>query len=164
MDTKKSRKNKLTKEEGLNKLRKFCAYRDRCHHEVRYKLIEYQIYGDDLEVIMAELIAEDFLDEERFTRSYVGGKFRIKKWGKNKIIAELKKRQISAYCIKKAMAMIEDEEYQHALHYILSKKVRISNLDMADARDFQKLYRYGISRGYEPGLVQKVGNEIKDFA
>ena len=111
------------KDRALSKLQKYCAYQERCHQEVRSKLIELKIYGDDLEEIIAELISDNFLNEERFAIAYAGGKFRMKKWGKVRIRIELKKRKISDYCIKKAMQEIDEEGYMEGLYKVIEKKI-----------------------------------------
>ena len=102
-------KKYLSKADALKRMQRYCAYQDRCHSEVRTKLIELGVYGDTLEEIMAELVIERFLDEERFARSYVRGKFRLKKWGRVRIKRELKLRKISAYCQRKGLEEIEEE-------------------------------------------------------
>ena len=121
MQRNKKQKKRLTEEEALSKLMKYCAYQDRCHQEVRTKLIQLEVYGDKLEQVMSRLIEEDFLNEERFARSFARGKFRIKKWGKNKITQALKRKNISPYCIRKAMTEIGDQEYEKTLNDLLVK-------------------------------------------
>ena len=111
-----------SKEEALDKLQRYCAYQDRCHQEVRSKLLDLGIYGEDLEEIIVQLISDNFLNEERFARSYARGKFRIKRWGRNRIWQELQKRQISDYCLRKAMEEIDEAEYQKTLWELLEKK------------------------------------------
>ena len=149
----KNKKTKyITKEEGLAKLQKFCAYQDRCHQEVRTKLITLGIYGDDLEQIIVELIADNFLNEERFARSYARGKFRMRRWGRVRILNELKFRKITDYCIRNAMTEIEEEDYLETLIEILEKKKRqIKEKDTFIANN--KIAKYAISRGFETGLV-----------
>jgi len=151
---------KFTQEIVLEKLKKYCAYQDRCHQEVRYKILSYKVYGDDLEEIISELIQENFLNEERFAKSYARGKFKIKKWGKNKIKQELLKRRISAYCIKKAMLEIDDELYIQTLKTIIQKKIDSqSNYSILIRRD--KAIKYAYSRGYETNLIYKIIKEIE---
>ena len=138
--------------DALKKLQRYCAYQDRCHAEVRSKLIDLGIYGDTLEEIMAELVTDNFLNEERFARSYARGKFNIKKWGRTRIRQELKKRKITDYCIRKAMEEIEEEDYQKTLHLLIEKKAA----QMEDAFSFQnkaKIANYLIRRGFESKLV-----------
>jgi len=154
-----SKKFKSTKEIALGKLQRYCAYQDRCHQEVRSKLIELQIYGDDLEEIISELIQENFLNEERFARSFARGKFRIKKWGKIKIRQELKKRKLSDYCLKKAMEEIEADDYLKELKILLQKK--LSTLKETDPfKRKQKLAAYALRKGFEPPLVWQLVKEV----
>lgn len=138
--------------DALKKLQRYCAYQDRCHSEVRSKLLDLGVYGDTLEEIMALLITDNFLNEERFARSYARGKFNIKKWGRNRIKQELKRRQITAYCIRKAMEEIEEEDYQKTLYLLIEKKAA----QMEDPFSFKnkaKIANYIIRRGFESSLV-----------
>lgn len=138
--------------EALEKLQQFCAYQERCHREVRSKLIRLGIYGQDLEDIMAGLIAGNFLNEERYARSFARGKFRMKHWGKNRIRQELKGRDIADYCIEKAMEEIGEQEYQQALEQVIRKK----NALLKESSPFKrknKLAQFAIRRGFEAELV-----------
>ncbi|MEM9990663.1 MAG: regulatory protein RecX [Bacteroidota bacterium] len=149
----------FSKAEGLSKLQAYCAYQDRCHQEVRSKLIELGIYGDDLEEVIAELITDNFLNEERFARSFARGKFRIKQWGRLRIQQELKQRAISAYCMRKAMEEIEEEDYQTTLETILLKKNTTTKAkDLYERKS--KLARYALSRGFESGLIWETLHRI----
>lgn len=110
------------------------------------------IYGDDLEEIIAELIQDNFLNEERFARSYARGKFNIKKWGRIRIRRELKMRKISDYCLRKAMEEIEETAYIDTLQQLIEKK-------WAALRDKDKFIKKGkvakylAGKGYESGLI-----------
>lgn len=150
---------KFSQELAFQKLKKYCAYQDRCHQEVRTKLISLKIYGDDLEEIIAALIQENYLDEERFTRSYARGKFRFKRWGRNKIKQNLQLRRISSYCIKKGMEEIEEEEYMDTLRLILEKQI-IKYSEEAEIIRKDKAIKYANKRGFEADLIFKV---IKDL-
>jgi regulatory protein len=157
------RKKYISKEAALQKIQRFCAYQERCHKEVRFKLIELGIYGDDLEELMVSLIGDNFLNEERFAKTYARGKFRLKQWGKLRIIGELKARDISDYCIKRAMEEIDETEYVNTLRGIISKRKGLESNTLDAFSLYQKLAQYAISRGYEPDLVWRVINE-KDEA
>ena len=144
-----------SKEIALNKLKHYCAYRDRSHREVRTKLLKLEVYGDDLEEIMNELIKEKYLDELRYACSFARGKFRMKKWGRNKIKQHLKQHEISDYCLRKAMKEIDEEEYLSVLEELIEKK----KLDYADTNTFkqnQKVIKYCISRGFEMQLILEI--------
>jgi len=145
-------------EENLEKLRRYCVYQDRCHQEVRTKLLSLKVYGDELEEIMAELVSENFLNEERYARSYCRGKYKIKKWGRNKIRQELKKRYISDYCIKKGMTEIEEDIYMENLIHLMEKK-KSEYRGKAKVKD--KLIKFLISKGYESHLVFEILKDEK---
>lgn len=145
-------KKYLTKEAALKKAQRYCAYQDRCHQEVRYKLLEWGVYGDTLEEVLVELIEERFLDEERFARSFARGKFRMRQWGRDRIRRELKQRQISAYCLRKALEEIDEADYLATLESILEKRLHQYATDRPFERN-QKSAAYAIRRGYEVQLV-----------
>ena len=98
-----------TQKQALIKAESYCAYQERCQQEVRDKLYSWGLHEVQVENVIADLIASNFINEERFAKAYAGGKFRIKKWGRVKISIELKRRKISTYCIKKGLAEIEEE-------------------------------------------------------
>ena len=153
---------KLSFEKALAKLQKFCAYQERCQEEVRSKLLELGIYGEKLDSIIAELIADDFINEERFAQTFARGKFKIKKWGKNRIIQELKFRKISDYCIKKALKEIDDQLYVETLSKILNDKLtQWGDLHLTEKK--YKTAQYALMRGYESELIWKLLNEKENF-
>lgn len=144
----------FTYEEIKKKISAYCAYQERCHLEVRNKLRQYGLYGTILENIMAWLITENFLKEERYARTIAGGKFRIKKWGRIKIVQFLKKKQVSDYCIRQAIEEINEDEYQEAIMILIKKKS--NQLDESDRyKKTNKIARFMIGKGYEPDLVWK---------
>ncbi len=138
----------------LNKLRRYCAYQERCHEEVRTKLLSLKIYGNDLEEVINTLIEENFLNEERFARSFAGGKFRVKKWGKQKILRELKLRKISDYCIRKAMEEIPDDDYDKTLRSLIAASMKKYAGDPFVQRS--KTANYCIARGFEHDRVWEI--------
>ena len=144
-----------SKDEALLNIQRYCALQERCHREVRYKLIEHGIYGDLLEEIISELISNNFLDEERFARTFARGKFRIKQWGRNKIKQELKLRDISAYSIKAAMQEIVDSEYITTLETLLLKKERTTSFKNQYDR-LKKLTDFALGKGYEYELIAEL--------
>lgn len=131
----------------VEKMRKYCLYRDRCHSEVRSKLIQEKIYGDELEEIIACLIQENFLNEERFARSYVKGKFTQNKWGKVKIEMELKRLKVSPYCIKKGFEEINEELYRNTIDQLWEKKMKTTKGDSPFAKN-KKVAQYLMNKGY----------------
>ncbi|MCB0563890.1 MAG: RecX family transcriptional regulator [Phaeodactylibacter sp.] len=153
----------VSKEEALAKLQRYCAYQERCHEEVRSKLLDMGIYSDWREEIIVQLIEENFLNEERFARAFARGKFRIKQWGRTRIRQELKKRKISDYCLRKAMEEIEEEDYLNTLRTALIKK-NISLKEEDPYRRKSKLARYAVSRGFESELAWQLINDMDLFS
>ena len=121
--------------------------------------MELGVYGDDLEEVISDLIQENFLNEERFARSFARGKFRIKKWGRIRIRQELKMRDISAYCLRKAVTEIEEEDYLESLQKVLKKKDGLLK-EKDEFKRKNKLVKYAISRGYETHLVWEAVNAM----
>jgi regulatory protein len=135
------------------KMESWCAYQDRSHFEARLKLKTFTNNQREIEFIIAELIISNFLNEERFACSYARGKFRIKHWGRTKIVLGLKQFQVSEYCIKKAMKEIDGDEYMQVLETILIKKSS-SIKEKKSLLKKIKLTRYALSRGFENDLIQ----------
>lgn len=141
-----------TDDEGLENMKKYCVEQDRCQSEVRSKLIDHQIYGERTEGIIADLISEGYIDEQRFADSYTRGKFRMNQWGKTKIKQGLKQKQISEYCIKRAFKEIDDEVYLETLSNLLKKKV--SSISGNPYQKKQKLIQYALSKGFESNIIE----------
>lgn len=150
-----NRKKYVSRADALVRMQRYCAYQERSHQEVRSKLLDMGIYGDDLEEIIAQLISDNFLNEERFARAYARGKFRMKQWGRRRIVQELKRHQVSAYSIRKALEEIDEAAYQATLLEVLTKKK--NSLGLEDGFELQnKLAQYAIGRGFEPELVWEI--------
>jgi regulatory protein len=145
----------LSNKEAKIKIYAYCAYQERTQKEARNKLYEYGLKTDEIEEIISDLISENFINEERFSITYTGGKFRIKKWGKIKIKEGLKLKGVSDYCLKVALASIDQEEYLHTLQHLLEKKEALEK-EKNTFKKNEKLARYAISRGYEPEIVWSI--------
>ena len=138
--------------DALRKAAMFCAYQERTQQEVRERLKEWGIFGDDAEEVIAELIQQNYLNEERFAKSFAGGKFRVKGWGRRKIKQQLQQRGISGYNLDQAMKEIAPDDYRETLTDLLEKK-RQSLSDDNPLIVKQKLVRYALSKGYESELI-----------
>jgi len=146
---------KWTKDTALSQIQRFCAYQERCHEEVRQKLLQHGIHGDFLEELIVSLIENNFLNEERFAFQYAGGKFRIKKWGKNKIKAALKQKNVSEYCIRESLKQINDNEYADTILYWAQKKNKELQNVTGLARKNQ-IYTYLVQKGFESERINEV--------
>ncbi len=137
---------------ALVKMESWCAYQERCQQEVRDKLYSLGLWPDAIESVIIELIGRNFLSEERFATAFAGGKFRIKRWGKQKIKIELRKKRVPEPMIKKALLQIEDADYIAALDKTLVAKWKLEKEKNGLKKKF-KILKYMISRGFEQDLV-----------
>lgn len=144
----------ITYSHAIVKAQKYCAYQERCHQEIRNKLYEWGVNKAIGDEIIVQLIDANFLNEERFAQTFARGKFRIKRWGRVKITNELKKRNISDYCIQKALLEIDEEEYLQTLREVLKKR-KISRKEAGGFNQKGNLAAYLIARGFEAELVWK---------
>jgi regulatory protein len=149
-------KKYLTKEQALQKLKQYCAYQERCHSEVTGKLYELGVYKKEHDEIIAALIEENYLNEERFAIAFAGGRFRIKQWGRVKIKYELKQKQVSEYCIKKALAAIAEEDYLKTLNKLADEKRKTLKTEKNIFIKKRKLQDYLLQKGFETNLVREL--------
>ncbi len=147
-------------EQAFQKIKHYCAYQERNHAEVKKKLYGYGLYKNEVEELLSKLIEENYLNEERFAIAFAGGKFRINHWGKTKIKYELKQKQVSDYCIKKALASISDEDYEKTLHKLAAEKLKTLSKEVNVFAKKTKLQNYLVGKGYEYEVVGKVMGEI----
>ena len=150
----------LTKEQALQKLRHYCGYQERCHSEVKEKLWQLKVNRKEHDEIIASLIEDDYLNEERFAIQFAGGKYRIKQWGRVKIKYELKQRMVSEYSIKKALKQIDEKDYIKTLNKLAEKRY-------ASLKDEQWIVRkkktidYLLQKGFESEQVNKILDTFK---
>jgi len=137
----------------LEKIKHFCAYQERCHSEVRSRLLEMKVYGAELEDFMVILIEENFLNEERFARAFARGKFSLKQWGRIKIKHELKARNISSTLIQMAMKEIDEADYERTLQQLTEKKWETLRAEKNFFVKMNKLKNYLLQKGFEGELV-----------
>ena len=140
------------------KIEYFCAYQERCHQEVMEKLQKLGADYEDSQRLVAELISDNFLNEERFAEAFVSGKYRIKKWGRIKIKQHLKQKRISDYSIKKGLAIIEEDEYQQNLESLAERKYRESKGNKWEKMTKTKRFLY--NRGFESDLIMEFLNKL----
>lgn len=154
----------FTTEQALQKLRYYCAYQERCHQEVAAKLFALKVNKQEHDAIIAQLIEEEYLNEERYATAYAGGKFRLKGWGKLKIEVALKARNIQPYCINKALKSIDVYDYENFLLNEITKKA--AGLTKGQIPEMQvKIAHAMMLKGFEPqkvyAAVQEVMREIQ---
>ncbi len=154
-----SLKKTYTLQEATSKLEHYCAYQERCHQEVRQKLIALHMIPEAIDIIIVHLLEHNFLNEERFAKTFVSGKFRIKAWGRRRLTFELKKKDIGKVNINQALSEISDEEYIEIFNGLAEKKANsIKETNVYKKR--KKLIDYLLYRGWESHLVYEKATEI----
>ncbi len=142
--------------QALPKAKHYCAYQERSHSEVKNKLYGMGLSTKEINEIISTLIQDNYLNEERFAILFAGGHFRTKKWGKIKITYALKQKQVSPYCIKKALAQIKEQDYLITLQKLFDDKLITLKSEKNIFVKKRKLYDFLYQKGFE-------GNLINDF-
>lgn len=146
-------------EKQLAKMRRWCAMQDRCLVEVKIHCQAIGISDKNTEKIIGQLSEEGFIDEERFAKLYAGGKFRNKKWGRARIIGELKARQIPENIIKIGLSEIDEDEYRKRIVGMVEHKIAVT--DRSNMMLFKhRLAKPAIAKGYEPELVMQIIDDL----
>jgi regulatory protein len=152
-------KKSYTVQEIQQKIAQYCVYQDRCHKEVEEKIRSYDLIPEAREMILLNLMKDNFLNEERFSKSFARGKFRIKHWGKNRIVNELKMRDISSYNIKTALKEIDEKEYIKTIYTITENRNNVISESNIYKRK-KKLIDFLLRKGYETDLIFKTVDEV----
>lgn len=150
---------KLTPQQALQKAKYFCAYRERCHAEVKEKLYSFGLYKNEVEQALSQLIEENYLNEERFATEFAYGKFKTNQWGKIKIEFALKQKKISSYNIKKALKNIDEEAYAKTLYKLTFAKWNLLKHEQYLNR-LAKTQNYLLQKGFEIALIEKAVSAV----
>ncbi len=139
--------------EAQKRMERYCAYQERCHKEVEQKLREMRMIPQAQELIIGHLLQHNFLNESRFSQAFARGKFRTKKWGKSRIVRELKFRNISAYNIKLALKEIPDSEYHSTFYSLAEKRFLQLERESDPQKKKKKFVDYLLYRGWESAQI-----------
>jgi len=138
--------------EALEKLKRYCSVQERSYKAVREKLYNWGLKPDQVDNIIVELISENYLSEQRFAEAYASGKFKIKSWGRRKIVQGMKQLDISEACISIAMEQVAEDDYEARLEHWIEKRAKLEKgLPIFETRG--RVARYLINKGYEPEIV-----------
>jgi regulatory protein len=143
----------------LSKMKQYCAYQERSMYDVKMKLKSFHLQDDIYEKIIIELKKEDFLNEERFAKSFANGKLRINKWGRSKIYAALQQKRVPELFILEGINGIDEDEYLSVLNNVLEQKSAALKETDTDKK-IKKLAKFAIAKGFESNVVWKV---LKNF-
>lgn len=153
-------KSTPTPEQAFMKLKHYCGYQERCHAEVKEKAYNLGLRKAVVEQLISQLIEEDYLNEERYAKLFVGGYFRQKKWGINKIIYALRQKKLSEYNIKKGLKEIDQEEYEKTATKLVKAKWTLLKQEQYINRE-SKTMAYLMQKGYEPALIQTIIKNLR---
>lgn len=149
-----------TVDEAMRALERYCVYQERCHKEVRDKLLKMRMIPEAMDIIIIHLLEHDFLNESRFSKAFVSGKFRVKKWGRIRLKRELQMREISKYNIDNALKEISESEYLSVFNELANKKIKATK-ESNIFKKKKKIADYLLYRGWESHLVYDKLNALK---
>jgi regulatory protein len=152
-------KKTYTVQEATRKLERYCAYQERCHKEVRQKLVSMHMIPEAIDVIIVHLLEHNYLNETRFAKTFVRGKFRMKAWGRRRLTFELKQKDISKVNINQALAEIDNAEYIEVFNGLAEKKANTMT-ETSTLKKKRKLIDYLLYRGWESHLVYEKAKEL----
>jgi len=155
------KKQHLTPLQAKEKIKHYCAWSERSHSDVRNKLFNYGLRAHELEPIISYLIEENYLSEERYAVQFAGGHFRLKKWGKVKIVQALRMKGVSDYCIKKGLREIEEDAYEALLNKLAIQKWQETKGQKPISR-WNKTRQFLLQRGFEPQLILPVLRKLQE--
>jgi regulatory protein len=143
----------------MKKMENYCMYQERCHQEIENKLKEFNLIPQAKEAILLHLLENNYLNEERFSKAFARGKFTIKKWGKQRIVRELRLKNISDYNIKSALKEIDEDDYINTFDELAEKRLKeIKERNIYKKR--KKLADYLLYRGWESDMVYSKVTEL----
>jgi regulatory protein len=149
-----------SRDKALMKIKHYCGYQERSHAEVKEKLYSFGLWKNDVETLISQLIEENYLNEERFAIHFAGGKFRMKQWGRVKIRYELKQKQVSEYCIRKALKEIDEKSYGETLQKLARQKLSALKSEKNIFIRKRKMQDFLLRKGFEMDLVNAI---VKEF-
>jgi regulatory protein len=145
---------RITPEQALQKLKHYCGYRERTQSEVRHKLYSLGLHKKEVGDLIARLIEEEYLNEERFAQLYASGKSRIRGWGRQKIRYELHQKGVSASCINQALNALDESEYVAGFDRLALKKWDALRGEKNIFVRKIKWQQFLLQRGYEPAMIR----------
>lgn len=152
------KKKTYTVAEAQKALEHYCSYQERTHKEVDEKLQTIGMIPMVCEIIILYLLQNNFLNEERYAKSFVSGKFNINKWGRIKIKQALTQKGVSSANIKIGLTEIDDEAYKNTIQSLISK-YQLTNKETNLYKRKQKLFKYLQQKGYETSVILECLND-----
>ena len=144
----------------------WCSRRECCRKDVFDKAVTWGCTPAEAHELVDFLVEQKFVDERRYTEAFVKDKLRFNKWGRVKMIYMLRAQNIDRDIVMSVLSKIDVTEYNQILITELQKKYK--NICQPSTKQNYietkgKLFRFGISRGFEPEIVNKVISKIIDL-
>lgn len=149
----------IDKEKALSRLQNLCARSEKCTGDLRQKMILWKMESDDIAWVIGSLTSDKFVDDTRYAAMFVRDKSKISKWGRIKITTALRAKGISTEIITEALTQIDPSADRAQLLELITRKAKQTKAkSVYDLKN--KLIRFGVSRGFEMGLVIDVVNGV----
>lgn len=148
----------MTEEQAYQRVTTLCARAEYCLHDLRTKLVRYELPMETVECILKRLVDEKYVDEKRYAHAFVRDKFRYNHWGERRIEQELRLRRIPSDIISDALTELDDEATLDTLRDLIAKK-RPSVKGKNDYDVRCKLIRFALGRGFAMDDILKVIGE-----
>lgn len=147
-------KKEMTALQAYQKLSALCARSEHCQQEMLDKMRQWGISDEDQAIVMARLINEKYVDDERFAHAFVYDKIRYSKWGRRKVEQALWMKRIDEHISKPILDEVDDEEYLHILKPLLKQKSK-SVTGHNEYERTMKLIKFALGRGFTMDLIKQ---------
>lgn len=144
----------------LEKIRRYCAYQERCVRDVEGKLKDWTVRKKLIPSIISELKKEKYIDEIRYAKAYARGKLRMNKWGRQKIEFELRMKGLPDSVVSLGIKEIDEDEYLKVLKEIITLKKKEFNPEK-DLNIREKIINFALGKGYEMELILDFVKSLK---
>jgi regulatory protein len=147
-------KKEMTEQEAYLQLASLCANAEHCQHEMLEKMKKWELSETVQARVMARLVKERFVDDERYARAFVKDKIRYNKWGRRKVQQALWMKRIDNEIQQIVLNEISDEDYLRVLKPLLKQKSKSIKAD-SDYERNQKLVRFAVGRGFTFDIIRQ---------
>ena len=157
-------KKELTEQEAFLQLASLCAQAEHCQHEMLEKMRKWELPAEVQARVMARLVKDRYIDDERYAQAYVKDKIRYNKWGRRKVQQGLWTKRIDEDIQQRVLDEVDDEEYLAVLRPLLKQKQKSIKAG-SDYERNQKLVRFALGRGFTFDLIRQcldVSDEMED--
>lgn len=145
---------RMTEQEAFIRLSALCASAEHCSHEMAEKMRRWDMDEHEVASVTSRLVAERYVDDERYARFFVKDKLRYNKWGRRKIEQALFVKRIPEDIRQRVLGETSDDEYAEILRPLLAGKRKTTKA----ASDYEmngKLIRFAMGRGFDMEVIRR---------